>query len=200
MSRGRSREPTRAGRDTSAWPRAARCFWTKSARCPMRYRPCCCGCCRRTPTCPSAANGNGKRTCGSSRPRMRIYRKPSKMVVFGRTCTTGSASSRSGCRSFRSVPTTSCRSRSSFGSATRKSCGAKHAGSRRRPPNGCSPTHGRATYGSCRTRSSGRCCWPKAALSVWRTWDWMMPSRQATRIVRWPSGTRQARNAASSKP
>ena len=93
-----------------------------------------------------------------------------------------------------------CRSRSSFGSATRKSCGVKHAGSRRMPPNGCSPTHGRATYGSCRTRSSGRCCWPKAASSVWRTWDWSQQNRQATRIIRWPSGTRRARNAVSSKP
>lgn len=149
---------------------------------------------------PSAANGNGKRTCGSSRPRTRIWQKRFGTVVFGRTCTTGSASSRSGCRSSRSVPTTSCRSRSSFGSATRKSCGAKHAGSRRMPPNGCSPTHGRATYGSCRTRSSGRCCWPKAASSVWRTWDWSQQNRQATRGIRWPSGTRRVRNAVSSKP
>ena len=108
--------------------------------------------------------------------------------------------SKSGCRSSRSVPTTSCRSRSSFGSGTRKSCGAKRRDSRRKPPNGCSPTHGRTTCGSCRTRSDGRSCWPKAASSVWRRWGWNLPNRQATRIIRWPSGTRRAKNGVSSKP
>lgn len=47
--KGRLPVPTAPRPDISTWRKAARCFWTRSGRCPTRYSPCSCGYCRRIP-------------------------------------------------------------------------------------------------------------------------------------------------------
>jgi len=73
----------------AAWPPAkgARFSWTRSATCPCPFSPSCCASSRRGNTSASATPRPGRPTCGSSRPRTSISRRPSGADVSGKTYT-----------------------------------------------------------------------------------------------------------------
>jgi len=62
-----------ARRESSRWPTAAPCFWTRSGTCPPAFRPNCCGCCRTTPSSAwadqAAARGHPCRGGHQPQPR-----------------------------------------------------------------------------------------------------------------------------------
>jgi FixJ family two-component response regulator len=69
---------------------AARCFSTKSATCRRSSRRVCCACCPMVTSTGWADIRRSSRTCGSSRPRTRIWRTGSSRACSGKICFTGS--------------------------------------------------------------------------------------------------------------
>ena len=118
-----------AARASSSWPPAARCSSTRSATSGSTSRPSCCGPSRKGKSSGSAAPSRSAPTSGWWwRPTSTSRRRP-RRGASARISTTGSTSSRSGCRRSASGSTT-CRSwRGSSSSATGSSSASRCAAS-----------------------------------------------------------------------